>query len=110
MIANALNVVIGLWLSYVAIFETGSAAPAHWVLAVAAFVIFLLALIARNSDYAGWQSATNMVLSILLLIAALVDWTISIPPLVLFWIELCIGLTVASLALWASLYHPEPVK
>ncbi len=45
--------------------------------------------------------------STLLLILTLIGWAVSFPPLVSFWIELWVGLTVASLALWAALYHPK---
>jgi hypothetical protein len=61
----------------------------------------------RRSDFSGWQSATNIVLGIVLLVITLINWSFSISPLVTFWINLWVGLTVASLALWAALYHPK---
>ncbi len=106
MIANIINVLIGLALSYVAIFGMPTGAPVTWILAPVGIAIVVLALIARRSDFSGWQSATNSVLGIVLLILALVLRAVTISPLVTFWVELWVGLTVASLALWAILYHP----
>jgi hypothetical protein len=106
MIANLVNFVIGLGVSYVAIFGTASA-PVPWILAPVGIAIVVLALIARRSDFSGWQSATNIVLGIVLLVITLINWSLSISPLVTFWINLWVGLTVASLALWAALYHPK---
>ena len=69
--------------------------------------IVVLALIARRSDFSGWQSATNTVLGVVLLVVTLINWGVPVSPLVTFWINLWVGLTVASLALWAALYHPK---
>lgn len=105
MIANVLNFLIGLWVSYVAIF--GAPARAPWILAPVGVAIVVLALIARRSDFSGWQSATNIVLGAVLFVAALIERAVPISPMVTFWINLWVGLTVASLALWAALYHPK---
>jgi hypothetical protein len=107
MIANVLNVLIGLWLSYVAIFGTPGGARGPWIVAAAGVAIVVLALIARRSDFSGWQSATNIALGVVLVIATLVDRAVAVSPLVAFWIDLWVGLTVASLALWAALYRPK---
>lgn len=107
MIANLLNFLIGLGVSYVAIFGTPASAPMPWILAPVGIAIVVLALIARRSDFSGWQSATNTVLGVVLLVVTLVNWGIPVSPLVTFWINLWVGLTVASLALWAALYHPK---
>ncbi len=107
MIANILNTLLGLWLSYVAIFMAGAGAQTPWAVALAAVAIVVLALVARRSDFAAWQSSTNIVIGVLLLVLTLVGRATSFPPLVSFWIDLWTGLTVASLALWAALYHPK---
>jgi hypothetical protein len=107
MIANIINVLIGLALAYVAIFGMPAGAPVTWILAFVGIAIVVLALIARRSDFSGWQSATNSVLGIVLFILALAERAVVISPLVTFWVELWVGLTVASLALWATLYHPK---
>ena len=107
MIANVLNFLIGLGVSYFAIFATPSA-TVPWILAPVGVAIVVLALIARRSDFSGWQSATNIVLGIVLLVITVTNWAvIPVSPLVTFWINLWVGLTVASLALWAALYHPK---
>ena len=54
----------------------------------------------------GHRVLTNSVLGIALVIDTLIDQVIPMSPLAVFWIELWVGLTVASLALWAALYHP----
>ena len=107
MIANVLNFLIGLGVSYVAIFGTPASAPMSWILAPVGIAIVVLALIARRSDFSGWQSATNTVLGTVLLVVTLINWGVPLSPLVTFWIDLWVGLTVASLALWAALYHPK---
>jgi hypothetical protein len=109
MIANVLNFLIGLGVSYVAIFGTPASVMAPWILAPVGAAIVVLALIARPSDFSGWQSATNTVLGAVLLVVTLINWGVPLSPLVTFWINLWVGLTVASLALWAALYHPKAV-
>lgn len=107
MFANVLNTLAGLYLAYLSIF--GSAAgTARWHEAAAGLAIILLALLARRSDFSGWQSSTNAALGGFLLVAMLVNWVVPINALVMFWIDLWVGLIVACLALWAALYHPEP--
>ena len=107
MIANLLNFLIGLWVVYVAIFGMPASAPVPWLLAPVGIAIVALALVARRSDFSGWQSTTNTVLGIVLVIDTLVERAVVMSPLVAFWVELWVGLTVASLALWAALYHPK---
>ncbi|MBX5454851.1 MAG: hypothetical protein K6U10_13065 [Acidobacteriia bacterium] len=107
MIANVLNTLVGLWLAYVSIFALSSAVTTPWRFIVAALVIIVLAVLARRSDYSGWQSATNIVLALVLAFLMLAEYVVAVPTLVLFWLILWIGLTVASSALWAALYHPE---
>jgi hypothetical protein len=106
MIANLLNFLIGLYVTYVAIFGVPASTSVSWVLAPVGIAIVVLALIARRSDFSSWQSATNSVLGIALVIVTLLERAMSVSPLVTFWVELWVGLTVASLALWAALYHP----
>jgi hypothetical protein len=107
MIANLINTILGLWLVYVAIFAIPAGTAASWQLVIAGAAAAVLALIARRSDFSGWQSATNFVLGVLLAVLALADLVVPINSLLVFWLVLWIGLTVSSLALWAVLYHPE---
>ncbi len=108
MVANLINCLLGLAVTYVSIFGMPATVRLPWLLIIGGILIVVLAMLARRSDYSGWQSGTNIVLG-LILIAVSAAGTVApiISPLVMFWIELWVGLTVASLALWAALYHPE---
>lgn len=108
MIANVVNFLVGIVLTYVAILGTPAGAPSPWMLVAAGIVIVVLAVISRRSDFSGWQSATNIVLGVVLIVCTLIDRVVPMSPLVTFWIDMWVGLTVASLALWAALYHPRP--
>lgn len=105
MIPNGLLTLLGLYLAYLSIF--GLTPSMQWREAVVGVAIVVLARLARRSDVSGWQSATNTVMGILLILAAAANWAMSFSSLMLFWIDLWIGLIVACLALWAALYHPE---
>lgn len=106
MLANLLAAAVGLWLSYAAIFEAGAGRHQGWPIVAAAAAIVALALVARRGDGRSWQSATDAALGLVLLLVALFNLGVAVMPLVMFWIELWIGLAVASFALWAVLYHP----
>jgi hypothetical protein len=107
MIANILNFLIGLWVSYFAVFATPANVPGPWLHAALGIAIVVLAFIARRSDFSGWQSATNAVLGVVLVLNTVLEQAVGVSPLVTFWIDLWVGLTVSSLALWAALYHPK---
>lgn len=108
MIPNLLNTLLGLWLVYAAILRpTWTASSLD--LATAAIVVFVLALWARPGDYGKWQSSTNIVLGILLLLFAGVQRAGLSPPLLTFWAAFWVGMLVAVFALWAALYRP-PVE
>jgi len=108
MIANLLNCILGLWLVYVAVLDPGWAAETGWKLPLAAIVVVALALWARASDFRKWQSSTNEVLGVLLLVVAGLHWRGDAPPLLMFWGIFWAGILVAILALWAALYRPAP--
>src|SRR5579875_3619296 len=103
MIANLVNVLAGLWLSYIAIFSGPGGMAGRWSL----IAVIVLAIIARRGDFSRWQSSTNVVLGAILLALAVANLAWVVPALVLFWVELWIGLAVAIFALWAVLYRPE---
>jgi hypothetical protein len=107
MIANGLLTLIGLYLAYLSIFGLVPASGMRWQEVVLGAVIVALARLARLGDVSGWQSATNTVAGAVLIAAVAANWLLSFSPLMLFWIDLWIGLVVACLALWAALYHPE---
>ncbi len=108
MIANLLNVVVGLWLVHISIFGAPSFATAPWLIIALGVAVIALAAWARSSDFSGWQSGTNMVIGGIVVLVSLVERVVAISALALFWIDLWAGVTVASLALWAVLYKPEP--
>jgi hypothetical protein len=107
MIANILNVAVGLWLAYSAIFSTppGNVAGARLALTAVAAIIF--AVWARRSDRMTWQSGSNIVLGAVLLVTAGVRRAVALAPLVCFWVVLLSGIAVAIMAMWSLLYRPE---
>src|SRR5262249_13192339 len=60
MIANILNVAIGLWLAYSAIFSTPPGSLDGGRLALTALAAIILAAWARRSDRLKWQSGSNI--------------------------------------------------
>jgi len=107
MIANLLNVLVGLWLAYSVIFAMPTGEMNNIALAVSAVAVMVLAAWARRTDSAGWYTATNLVLGAILLLAAVVRWAVEVASLVSFWAILLIGITIAIIALWAVLYRPQ---
>lgn len=106
MIANLLNTLLGLWLTYAAVLDPSWAGANAWKLPLAGVIVIVLALWARASDFQKWQSSANVVLGVLLLVLAAFHWRGAASPLVVFWGMLWPGVLVAILALWAALYRP----
>lgn len=110
MIGNLLNVLVGLWLAYSAIFSTPAGDTNNAALAAAGVAVIVFAVWARQTDPLGWQSGMNIVLAAVLLVVALARWVIGVAPLVCFWIILLVGIAVAIAALWSILYRPETAQ
>jgi len=110
MIANLLNILVGLWLAYSAIFANPAGAMNNVALAGAAVAIIVFAVWARQTDSLGWQSGTNIVLAAVLLVVAVARWVIGVAPLVSFWIILLAGIAVAIAAMWSILYRPGTAR
>jgi len=110
MIGNLLNILVGLWLAYSAIFANPAGAMNNAALAAAAIVVIVFAVWARQTDPLGWQSGTNIVLAAVLLAVAVVRWAIGVAPLVCFWIILLAGIAVAIVAMWSLLYRPQTAR
>jgi hypothetical protein len=104
MIANLVNVVLGLALVYVAVLEPAATARRPALLLALAVIMFVAAWLARRGDHHPWQNNTNMVLAVLLALLALLHPAQF--PLAVFWIQFSGGSLIAVLALWAALYHP----
>jgi hypothetical protein len=110
MIGNLLNILLGLWLAYSAIFANPAGAMNNVALAAAAVAVIVFAVWARQTDRMRWQSATNIVLGVVLLLVAATRWAIGVAPLVSFWIILLVGIAVAIAAMWSMLYRPETAQ
>lgn len=104
MIANLLNVVLGLALVYVAVLAPWVIARRPMLLAAVAVIMFVAAWLGRRSDHHPWQNNTNMLLAVLLALLAVLRFEQF--PLAVFWTQFSVGTLVAVLALWALLYRP----
>jgi uncharacterized membrane protein YdcZ (DUF606 family) len=104
MVANLLNVFIGLALVYSAVLRPSLLGARPTLLFVAAACIFVAAWLARRGDNHPWQNNTNMLLAVML--AGVTTLQLEHIPLSAFWIQFSVGTTVAVLALWAALYRP----
>ncbi len=110
MIPNAINTILGIWLVYAILLDPDSI-ESPWRVTVSAIIIFVMELWARRTDYSPWQSRTNMVLAVFLLLIALLKFFSYTYLLVNYWGVFWIGILVAVLALWAEIYHPKsPAK
>jgi hypothetical protein len=110
MIGNLLNILVGLWLAYSAIFANPTGDMNNASLAVAAVAVVVFALWARQTDRMRWQSGTNIVLAAALFVMAVVRRMIGVAPLVCFWIILLSGIAIAIAAMWSILYRPETAQ
>jgi hypothetical protein len=106
MIPNLLNTLLGLGLTYVAIFPATVGEHYHRWLFGAAIVTAALALWARRSDYAPWQSTTTIVAAITLAVILAADRFLIASAVLLFWGVLWVGLVSATASLWAAIYRP----
>jgi hypothetical protein len=79
-------------------------------LAAGAVAVIVLAVWARQTDSLGWQSGTNIVLAVVLLVLAALRWLIGVAPLLSFWIILLAGITIAIAAMWSMLYRREAAR
>jgi hypothetical protein len=107
MIGNLLNILLGLWLAYSAIFANPAGDMNIAALAVGGAAVVAFAAWARRTDPMRWSSGTNLVLGAVLLLVAAVRWAVGAPPLLSFWIILLAGITIATVAMWSMLYRPN---
>jgi hypothetical protein len=110
MIGNLLNILLGLWLAYSAIFANPAGAMNNLALAASAIAVIIFAIWARQTDVMDWPSRTNIVLGAPLLLVAATRWAVGVAPLVCFWIILLIGIAIAIAAMWSMLYRPETAQ
>lgn len=107
MIPNLLNTLLGLVITYVAIFPTTIGAHYHRWLFGAAMLTVALALWARHSDYAPWHSTMTIIAAVTLAVILGADRFLISSAVLLFWGVLWVGLVSATLSLWAAIYHPS---
>src|SRR5215469_14303211 len=106
MIGNLLNILLGLWLAYSAIFANPPGDMNIAYLAASAVAVIVFAAWAQRADPMGWPSGTNLVLGAALLVVAAARWAAYVPPLLSFWFLLLVGITIAIVAMWSMLYRP----
>jgi hypothetical protein len=107
MIPNLLNTLLGLWLTYAAIFPVTVGAHYHRWLFGAAIVTIALALWARRGDYAPWQSTMTIIAAVTLAVILAADRFLISSAVLLFWGVLWVGLVSATVSLWAAIYRPD---
>ena len=110
MIGNLLNILVGLWLAYSAIFADPAGAMNNAALAAGGVAVTVFAVWARQTDALGWQSGTNVVLAGVLLVLAVLRWVIGVAPLASFWIILLVGIAVGIASMWSMLYRPATAQ
>lgn len=107
MVPNLINAIIGIWLVYLAVLNPALIGEGRKVVYIAGIGVLVLGVWARGSDYVKWYSSTNIVLGVILLLTAglqFILWSEAIT----FWMVFWIGMTVAIISLWAVLYRPNP--
>jgi hypothetical protein len=107
MIPNVIAVVIGLVLSYEAIFSRTQDGVSNVTLAISGGAVVVLAILARWSRTMVWQSTVNVVLGALLLLYAGARWYFGADTLETFWTALLSGIVISIGALWSVLYRPD---
>ncbi len=106
MIANLLNVLLGLWLTHTAIFPNVLGWGGRFLMS-AAIVMIVLALWSRRSDFSSWQSTTTIASGLFLAILVLAHRMFHVSDVLMFWGILWVGLICATASLWAMLYRPS---
>jgi len=106
MLANLLNTVVGLCLTYAAIFPITLGSGRDRFVLTGAVLTIVLALWARRSDASTWQSTTAVITGALLAILAIADQVTPVSDVLMFWSVLWAGLVSATVSLWAALYRP----
>jgi hypothetical protein len=106
MIADLLNALVGLSLTYVAIFPHGAGMGRDRVALLAAIAMIGLALWRRRSGAAPWQSAIVLTIGALLAALMIAHQLVPVSDVLMFWGVLWAGLVCAIASLWAALYRP----
>jgi chromate transport protein ChrA len=107
MIANGVTVLIGLWLSYGAIFSNPPGNVNNIQLAIGAVVVVGCAIVGRLTNKMSWQSSTNLALGAILAALAAARAYFDQASVPSFWVILLAGIAVAIMSLWSILYREE---
>jgi len=105
MIADLLNTLVGLWLTYTAIFPYAIGMSRDRVALLAAVAMIGLALWARRSGAMPWQSTIALSTGALLAALMIADQLVHVSDVLIFWGVLWAGLVCATVSLWAALYR-----
>jgi hypothetical protein len=108
MIVDLLNTLVGLWLTYVAIFPQATGIGRDRIALFAAVVMVGLALWARRSGATPWQSTIVLATGTLLAALMIAHQLVHLSEVLMFWGVLWAGLVSATVSLWAALYRPSP--
>jgi hypothetical protein len=109
MTADLLNTLVGLGITYLAIFPRAAAgAGGNRLVLAAAVVTIMLALWARRTAVSPWQSSTAIAAGVILAIITIADQLAHVSDVLMFWTALWTGLVSATVSLWAALYRPTP--
>jgi hypothetical protein len=106
MIADLLNTLVGLWLTYVAIFPHAAGMGRDRTALLAAVAMIGLALWARRSGVTPWQSTIALATGALLAAVMIAHQLVTVSDVLMFWGVLWAGLVCAIVSLWAALYRP----
>lgn len=107
MIANLLNTLVGLWLTYAAIFPHAAGMARDRVALIAAIAMIGLALWERRSGAGPWQSVISLATAAFLAALMITDLLVHVSDVPMFWGVLWAGLVSATVSLWAALYRPS---
>jgi hypothetical protein len=107
MIADLLNTLVGLWLTYAAIFPHAAGMGRDRVALLAAIAMIALALWTRRSSATPWQSTIVLATGALLAALMIAHQLAHVSEVLMFWAVLWAGLVCATVSLWAALYRPS---
>jgi len=107
MIADLLNTLVGLWLTYMAIFPHATGMGRERVALFAAIAMIGLALWARRSGIIPWQSIIVLATGALLAVLMIAHQLVHVSEVLMFWGVLWAGLVSATVSLWGALYRPH---
>jgi len=104
MMPNLLNTLLGMALVYCAILAPGWINSNIWPMLGSGVLVALFAWWARAGDKLKWFNLVNATLGIALIFLGLAASATEIPQLVMFWWVFWVGIIVAVLAFWSTLY------